>query len=94
MLTLIAGRDTIQGIALALRISVETVKRHRSNIMEKLNLHNRIELTKHAIRKGLIEAHQHSVILRREAAKNLAPEHQPAMQGPRFFASLRMTYEG
>ena len=72
MPTLIAGGDTIQGIALALRISVETVERHRSNIMEKLNLHNRIELTKRAIRKGLIEVQQQGVILRREAAKNLA----------------------
>jgi DNA-binding NarL/FixJ family response regulator len=56
VLTLIAEGDTTQEIALALHISVKTVERHRSNIMDKLNLHNRIELTKYAIRKGLIQA--------------------------------------
>lgn len=56
VLTLIAEGYTTQEIALALNISTKTVERHRANIMEKLNLHNRIELTKYAIRKGLIEA--------------------------------------
>jgi two-component system response regulator NreC len=56
VLTLIAEGETTQGIARALHISVKTVERHRSNIMDKLDLHNRIELTKYAIRKGLIEA--------------------------------------
>lgn len=55
VLTLIAEGYTTQEIALSLHISVKTVERHRANIMEKLNLHNRIELTKYAIRKGLIE---------------------------------------
>jgi len=55
VLTRIAEGDTAQEIALALTISVKTVERHRANIMEKLNLHNRIELTKYAIRKGLIQ---------------------------------------
>jgi len=55
VLTLIAEGYTTQEIALELHISTKTVERHRSNIMEKLNLHNRIELTKYAIRKGLIE---------------------------------------
>jgi two-component system response regulator NreC len=35
-------------------ISVKTVDRHRENIMRKLNLHNRVELVKYAIEKGLI----------------------------------------
>jgi len=35
-------------------ISVKTVARHRENIMQKLNLHSRIELVKYAIRKGII----------------------------------------
>ena len=30
------------------------VARHRENIMRKLNLHNRSELVKYAIRKGII----------------------------------------
>lgn len=41
-------------IAEKLVISVKTVDRHRENIMRKLNLHNRIELVKYALRHGLI----------------------------------------
>jgi len=55
VLTLIAEGDTSREIALALNISVKTVESHRANIMEKLNLHNRIDLTRYAIRMGLIE---------------------------------------
>jgi two-component system, NarL family, response regulator NreC len=50
----IAEDCTNQEIANLLHISIKTVERHRENIMEKLNLHTRIELTKYAIRKGLI----------------------------------------
>ena len=42
-------------IAKNLVISVKTVDRHRENIMRKLNMHNRIELVKYAIRTGLID---------------------------------------
>ena len=42
-------------IASQFTISKHTVARHRENIMRKLNLHNRTELVKYAIRKGLIE---------------------------------------
>ena len=45
-----------QAIADVLNISVNTVARHRENIMQKLKLHNRAELVKYAIRKGLISA--------------------------------------
>jgi two-component system response regulator NreC len=41
-------------IAQALVISKHTVARHRENLMRKLKLHNRSELVKYAIRKGLI----------------------------------------
>lgn len=47
-----ASNDEIAGV---LNISVNTVMRHRENIMQKLNLHSRAELVKYAIRKGLIE---------------------------------------
>jgi two-component system response regulator NreC len=42
-------------IADQLNISRHTVARHRENLMRKLGLHNRGELVKYAIRKGLIE---------------------------------------
>ena len=54
VLTLIAEGHTNRQIAHALTISVKTVDRHRENIMRKLNLHNRVELVKFAIEKGLI----------------------------------------
>jgi two-component system response regulator NreC len=41
-------------IAEKLSISKHTVARHRENLMRKLELHNRSELVKYAIRKGLI----------------------------------------
>ena len=54
ILTHIAEDATNGEIANTLRISVNTVERHRENIMHKLNLHTRTELVKYAIRKGLI----------------------------------------
>ncbi len=55
VLTLIAEGLTNAEIALELTISVKTVDRHRENIMRKLNMHNRIDLVKYAIKKGLID---------------------------------------
>lgn len=54
VLTYIAEGFTNREIAEALIISVKTVDRHRENIMQKLNLHSRVELVKYAIEKGLI----------------------------------------
>lgn len=54
ILTLIAQGLTNREIAAKLVISVNTVGTHRQNIMEKLDLHNKSELIKYAIRKGLI----------------------------------------
>ena len=36
-------------------ISEKTVDSHRANILEKLGLHDRVELTRYAIRNGLVE---------------------------------------
>jgi DNA-binding NarL/FixJ family response regulator len=36
-------------------VSEKTVERHRSNILAKLGLADRVELTRYAIRRGLIE---------------------------------------
>jgi two-component system response regulator NreC len=54
VLTCIAEGMTNREIAETLVISAKTVDRHRENIMRKLNLHNRVELVKYAIEKGLI----------------------------------------
>jgi len=35
-------------------ISPKTVEGHRTNLMAKLGIHNRIELVKYAVRKGII----------------------------------------
>jgi len=55
VLILIAEGATNQKIASKLVLSASTVQTHRANIMEKLNLHNRAELIKYAIRQGLIQ---------------------------------------
>ena len=55
ILKLIAEGRTSQGIADSLGISLKTVLGHRSKIMEKLGIHNRSELIKFALRKGLID---------------------------------------
>lgn len=54
VLTYIAEGYTNREIAEALIISIKTVDRHRENIMNKLDLHNRVALVKYAIEKGLI----------------------------------------
>ncbi len=51
----VAGDADTSEIARKLSISKHTVARHRENIMRKLGLHNRGELVKYAIRKGLIK---------------------------------------
>jgi len=55
VLTLIAEGLSNQDIGSRLGISVRTVERHRENIMDRLNLHNRTDLVKYALRKGLIQ---------------------------------------
>lgn len=53
---LVAENHTNREIAEALAISEKTVERHRSNILEKLGMRDRVELTRYAIRNGLVEA--------------------------------------
>jgi DNA-binding NarL/FixJ family response regulator len=54
VLKLIGEAYTNKEIAHLLCISVKTVEKHRSNIMEKLDLHNTAALTAYAIEKGLV----------------------------------------
>jgi DNA-binding NarL/FixJ family response regulator len=52
---LIADGHNSRQIAALLAISVKTVDRHRANILEKLGMRDRVELTRYAIRRGLVE---------------------------------------
>jgi DNA-binding NarL/FixJ family response regulator len=52
---LIAEGHTSEEIAGQLFISKKTVDRHRANILEKLGMRNRVQLTHYAIRRGLVE---------------------------------------
>ena len=53
---LVADSRTSREIAAQLHISPKTVERHRSNILVKLGLRDRVALTRYAVRTGLIEA--------------------------------------
>jgi DNA-binding NarL/FixJ family response regulator len=55
VLKLIAEAYTSKQIAQELVISVKTVERHRQNILDKLGMSDRVELTRYAIRRGLIQ---------------------------------------
>ncbi len=52
---LIAEGHTSEEIAAQLVLSGRTVERHRANVLAKLGLRNRVELTRYAIRRGLVE---------------------------------------
>lgn len=54
VLILIAEGYSTRQIAELLGISPKTVDVHRTNLMRKLNLHNRVEVTRYAIRHGFI----------------------------------------
>jgi DNA-binding NarL/FixJ family response regulator len=55
VLKLIAEAYTSKEIATTLFISIKTVERHRQNILDKLGMRDRVELTRYAIRRGLIQ---------------------------------------
>jgi len=55
VLKLIAEANTSKEIAKELFISVKTVERHRANILDKLGMSDRVELTRYAIRRGLTQ---------------------------------------
>lgn len=56
VLKLVAEGHSSKEIAEMLFISIKTVHRHRANLLSKLGLRDRLELTRYAIRVGLIEA--------------------------------------
>jgi DNA-binding NarL/FixJ family response regulator len=52
---LIAEGNTTRDIGELLVISEKTVERHRANILEKLGMRDRVDLTRYAIRRGLVQ---------------------------------------
>lgn len=55
VITRIAAGDSNREIAMALNISLLTARKHRQNLMHKLDLHNAAEVTAFAIRTGLLK---------------------------------------
>jgi two-component system response regulator NreC len=56
ILVLLAEGQSLKEIASRLNLSVKTVDAHKYNLMRKLDLHDRSELIRYAIRKRLVEA--------------------------------------
>ena len=54
VLKLVTEGYTTQEIADMLGVSPKTVEGHKTNLMDKLDIHNRTELVKYALRKGII----------------------------------------
>jgi DNA-binding NarL/FixJ family response regulator len=54
ILKLLAEGHSTREIARVLVISPKTVERHKTNLMAKLDIHNRLDLFKYALRKGII----------------------------------------
>lgn len=54
MLPLIASGQTNKEIAQALMLSEHTVHNHRAHLMEKLGIHDRVQLLMYAIRRGIV----------------------------------------
>jgi two-component system response regulator NreC len=54
VLTRIALGESNKRIAIALRLSIKTVEKHRANLMRKLELHNTAAVTLFAVRNGLL----------------------------------------
>ena len=55
ILKLIAEGQTSKEIADLLVLSVKTIERHRADILHRLGVRDRVDLTRYAIRRGLIE---------------------------------------
>ena len=56
ILVLLAEGESLKDLATRLDLSVKTVDAHKTNLMRKLDLHDRSELIRYAIRKHLVEA--------------------------------------
>lgn len=54
VLQLLAEGRSNKEVATQLNVGLSTVETHRSNLMQKLNLHNTAEIVLYAVRKGII----------------------------------------
>jgi DNA-binding NarL/FixJ family response regulator len=54
VLQLIAEGKTNREIADSLELAIKTVDTHRTRLMKKLNIHDRTELVKYALRRGIV----------------------------------------
>jgi DNA-binding NarL/FixJ family response regulator len=52
---LIAEAHTNRQIADTLHLAEKTVENHRTNVLRKLGMHDRVELVRYAIRRGLVQ---------------------------------------
>ena len=50
----IASGLSKKDIAALMHLSVKTIDNHSTNLMSKLDIHDRVELTKYAIREGFV----------------------------------------
>lgn len=58
VLKMIAEGQSAKEAACSLRLSVKTVEAHKSNLMRKLDIHNRAQLVQYAIQKRVIKLSQ------------------------------------
>lgn len=56
ILSLVATGKSKKEIAIALNRSLKTVDNHVTNLMTKLDIHDRVELARYAIREGIVSA--------------------------------------
>jgi two-component system, NarL family, response regulator NreC len=56
VLTRVALGETNKRVAMALRLSIKTIAKHRANLMRKLDLHNTAAVTLIAVRSGMLPA--------------------------------------
>lgn len=66
VLTRVALGETNKRVAMALRLSIKTVEKHRANLMRKLDLHNTAAVTLFAVRNGMLPAADADGTQRRE----------------------------
>jgi DNA-binding NarL/FixJ family response regulator len=55
VIQLLAEGKTSKEVAVALKLSVKTAETHRTNLMRKLDLHSVADLTRYAVRNGIVQ---------------------------------------